>query len=44
MNAGEPKQQALYNLFAAYLQTVPLEELIDGVERARRDAQLRSTA
>ena len=35
------KTQALYNLFAAYLQTVPLQELIDSVERARRDAQLR---
>ena len=34
-------KQALYNLFAAYLQTVPLEELIESVERARRDAQLR---
>jgi len=41
MNAGKPNQQALYNLFAAYLHTVPLEELIDSVERARRDAQLR---
>jgi hypothetical protein len=41
MNAGKPNQQALYNLFAAYLHTVPLEELIDRVERARRDAQLR---
>jgi hypothetical protein len=35
------KKQALYKLFAAYLHTVPLEELIDSVERARRDAQLR---
>ena len=34
-------QQALYNLFAAYLHSVPLEELIERVERARRDAQLR---
>jgi hypothetical protein len=41
MTAGKPNQQALYNLFAAYLHTVPLEELIDNVERARRDAQLR---
>ena len=31
----------LYNLFAAYLHTVPLKELIDSIERARRDAQLR---
>jgi Lon protease-like protein len=35
------KKQALHNLFAAYLHTVPLEELIESVERARRDAQLR---
>jgi hypothetical protein len=35
------KKQAIYNLFAAYLHTVPLEELIGCVERARRDAQLR---
>ena len=35
------KTQAFYNLFAAYLQTVPLQELIGSVERARRDAQLR---
>ena len=35
------KKQALYNLFAAYLHTVPLEELIQTVERARRDAKLR---
>ncbi|MFZ0924987.1 MAG: hypothetical protein WCE82_03325 [Halobacteriota archaeon] len=34
-------KQALYNLFAAYIRTVPLEELIGSVERARRDAQLR---
>ncbi len=39
--SGKPNQLALYNLFAAYLHTVPLEELIDSVERARRDAQLR---
>lgn len=37
----KPNQQALYNLFAAYLHTVPLEELIESFERARRDAQLR---
>ncbi len=35
------KKQALYNLFAAYIHTVPLAELIASVERARRDAQLR---
>ena len=35
------KKQAIYNLFAAYLHTVPLEELIECVERARRDALLR---
>ncbi|MGZ8886574.1 MAG: hypothetical protein ACXW1O_08430 [Halobacteriota archaeon] len=35
------KKQAIYNLFADYLHTVPLEELIERVERARRDAQLR---
>ena len=35
------KKQALYNVFAAYLHTVPLAELIESVERARRDAQLR---
>jgi hypothetical protein len=39
--ATSDKKQALYNLFAAYLHTMPLEELIEGVERARRDAQLR---
>jgi hypothetical protein len=35
------KKQALYNLFAAYLHTVPLERLIESVERARLDAKLR---
>ena len=35
------KKQALYNLFAAYIHTVPLEELIESVERARLDAKLR---
>src|SRR5208337_3235869 len=35
------KKQALYNLFAAYLRTVPLEQLIESVERARLDAKLR---
>jgi len=32
-------KEAIYNLFAAYLHTV--EELLESVERARRDAQLR---
>lgn len=41
MTAGTPNQQDLYNLFAAYLQTVPLRKLIDSVERPRKDAQLR---
>jgi hypothetical protein len=35
------KKQALYNLFAAYIHTAPLEELVASVEQARRDAQLR---
>src|SRR5271157_2778733 len=34
-------EEALYKLFAAYLHTVPLAELLESVERARRDAQLR---
>lgn len=38
--AGE-KIQALDKLFAAYVHTIPLEELIASVERAQRDAQLR---
>jgi hypothetical protein len=41
MTTGKPNQQALYNLFAAYLHTVPLEELIESVEEARRETQLR---
>jgi hypothetical protein len=41
MTSGKSNQQALYSLFAAYLHTIPLEELIDSVERVRRDAQLR---
>jgi hypothetical protein len=41
INAPNTNQQALFNLFAAYLHTIPLEELIHRVERARRDAQLR---
>jgi hypothetical protein len=34
-------KQALYNLFAAYIHTIELEELIESVERARLDAKLR---
>ena len=37
---GETKQ-ALYKLFAAYIHTIPLEELIESVERVRLDAKLR---
>jgi hypothetical protein len=33
--------QAVYNLFAAYLHAVPLSELIESVERARLDAKLK---
>jgi hypothetical protein len=33
--------QALYNLFAAYLHAVPLSDLIESVERARMDAKLK---
>jgi hypothetical protein len=35
------RKQAIYNLFAAYIHTMPLEELIENVERARLDAKLR---
>ncbi len=35
------KKQGIYNLFAAYVHTVPLEQLIESVELARRYAQLR---
>jgi hypothetical protein len=34
------KGQALYKLFAAYIHTIPLEELIESVERARLGAKL----
>ena len=37
----DDKKQSLYNLFAAYIHTIPLEELIESVERARLDAKLR---
>jgi hypothetical protein len=40
-NGTPDKKQAVYNLFAAYIHTIPLEELIASVEKARRDAQLR---
>jgi hypothetical protein len=40
IDTDDPKQ-SLYNLFAAYLHTVPLEELIERVVLARRDAQLK---
>ena len=35
-DAGD-KKQAVYNLFAAYIHTVPFEQLIESVERARRE-------
>jgi hypothetical protein len=35
------KKQAIYNLFAAYIHTIPLEELIESVEQARLDARLK---
>jgi hypothetical protein len=34
------RKQAIYNLDAAYIHTIPLEELIESVERARLDAKL----
>ncbi|MFZ0924991.1 MAG: hypothetical protein WCE82_05835 [Halobacteriota archaeon] len=34
-------REAIYNLFAAYLHTIPLEDLIKSVERAQLDAKLR---
>jgi hypothetical protein len=40
-NVTPDKKQAVYNLFAAYIHTIPLEELIESVERARLDAKLR---
>ncbi len=39
-NTGD-KKQAIYKLFAAYIHTIPLQELIKSVERARLDAKLR---
>lgn len=41
IDTGKINQKAPYNLFAAYLHTKPLEELLERVERERRDAQLR---
>jgi hypothetical protein len=41
IDTGKINQKALYNLFAAYLHTKPLEELLERVERERRDAKLR---
>jgi hypothetical protein len=35
------RKQAIYPPFAAYFHAVPLQELLECVERARRDAQLR---
>jgi hypothetical protein len=37
----DDRKQAVYTVFAAYLHTVPLEELIESIQRARQDAQLR---
>ncbi len=37
----DDKKQALYNLFAAHVHTLQLAELIENIERARPDAQLR---
>jgi hypothetical protein len=39
-NIGETNQ-APYNVVAAYLHVVPLSELMESVERVRRDAQRR---
>ncbi len=35
------RKQVIYNLFAAYIHTVPLEQLVESIERARLDAKLR---
>jgi len=34
-------RETIYNIFAAYLHTVPLEQLTESVERARPEAQLK---
>ncbi|MGB9370632.1 MAG: hypothetical protein WCB79_01650 [Halobacteriota archaeon] len=39
----DDKKQALYNLSAAYLHTIPLE-LMESVEQGRRDPQIRYVA
>jgi hypothetical protein len=39
-DAGD-KRQAIYSLIAAYIHTVPLAELLESLERSRREAQLR---
>jgi hypothetical protein len=36
--------EVIHKLFAANVHTVPVEELLANVERARRDAQLRYVA
>ena len=41
LNVTADAREAIYNLFAAYIHTMPLEELIESVERARLDAKLR---
>jgi hypothetical protein len=40
-NVTTETREAIYNLFAAYLHSVPLEQLIESVQRARRESQLR---
>jgi hypothetical protein len=35
------KKQALYNLFAAYIHTMPLAELLESLERSQREALFR---
>jgi hypothetical protein len=40
-NVKAETKEAIYNLFAAYVHTMPLDELLEKVERARRDAKLR---
>jgi hypothetical protein len=40
-NVTAETREVIYNLFAAYIHTIPLSELIESVERARLDAKLR---
>jgi hypothetical protein len=40
-NVTADAREAIYNLFAAYFHTVPLAELLESLERSRREAQLR---